>query len=172
MMAHSLILGMTESGKTTLAKRVCSGLTARGYSTIVLDPMHDQWECGFSTDNADEFLEVFWDSKSCHVFIDESGDSVGRFNNLMNQTATKGRHWGHSCYYITQRGAQISRTIRDQCSHLFLFATARPDAKVHALEWNKSELENVATFQAGEYFHATRFGALERGNIFTTINKE
>lgn len=157
---------MTESGKTTLAKRVASKLTDAGHSTIALDPMHDEWNVGFQTDDADEFLRVFWDSQSCHVFIDESGDSVGRFNNLMNQTATKGRHWGHSVYYITQRGAQISRTIRDQCSHLFLFATALPDAKIHAAEWNKQELLNVNQFECGEYYHATRFGKATRGHLF------
>jgi len=157
---------MTESGKTTLAKKVASSLKSAGYPVLVLDPLHDVWDATYQTDDAQEFLKVFWQSKSCHVFVDESGDSIGRYNDLMNQTATKGRHWGHSMYYITQRGAQISRTIRDQCSHLFLFATARPDAKIHALEWNKADLENVATFNAGEYYHATRFGVLERGNVF------
>lgn len=162
---------MTESGKTTIAKAICRNLAASQIPTLVLDPMHDEWAASFQTDDPDEFLRAFWQYRSCHVFIDESGDSIGRFNKLMDQTATKGRHWGHSCYYITQRGAQISRTIRDQCSHLFLFATARPDAKVHAIEWNQPELENVANFPAGEYYHARRFGALERANVFQQVKR-
>lgn len=162
---------MTESGKTTLAKELAKRLKSSGHHVIVLDPMHDAWECDYQTDDPDEFLRTFWASKSCHVFIDESGDAVGRYNTLMNQTATKGRHWGHSVYYITQRGAQISRTVRDQCSHLFLFATARPDAEIHAKEWNKPQLVEASQLNAGEYFHTTRFGVLERGNIFAQINR-
>ena len=162
---------MTESGKTTLAKELARRYQRAGISVIVLDPMRDQWAADYQTDDAGEFLKTFWASRRCMVFIDESGDAIGRYNDVMNQTATKGRHWGHSVHYITQRGAQISRTIRDQTSHLFLFATARPDAKVHAVEWNKSELETASAFKAGEYFHATRFGPAEKGNIFQEITK-
>ena len=38
-MAHTLILGTTESGKTTLAKRIASQHRARGFELLVLDPL-------------------------------------------------------------------------------------------------------------------------------------
>ena len=132
--------------------------------------MHDAWEADFQTDDQNEFLNVFWQAQKCHVFIDESGDAIGRYNTLMNKTATRGRHWGHSCYYMTQRGAQLSPTVRDQCSHLFLFVSGFKDCKIHAEEWNKPELVEAANFPQGEYFHTTRHGQLSRGNIFDQIN--
>jgi hypothetical protein len=166
-MAHSLILGMTESGKTTLAKELANHYKSQGIGVIVLDPMNDPgWLCDYKTADPAEFLKVFWASKQCAAFIDESGDSVGRFDTAMIQTATKGRHWGHNCHYITQRGAQLAVTVRDQCSHLFLFTTSLNDSKVHANEWNKPELQTACSLDKGHYFHATRFGVLTREKLF------
>lgn len=166
-MAHSLILGMTESGKTTLAKTLAAHYKARGIGVLVLDPMNDpQWQCDYKTSDVAQFLTVFWQSKRCMVFIDEAGESVGRFDDLMVRTATKGRHWGHSCHYLSQRGAQLSRTVRDQCSHLFLFTTALDDCKIHSNEWNKQEMREASALPQGHYFHATRFGTLERGQLW------
>ncbi len=166
-MAHSLILGMTESGKTTLAKKLALSYKARGIGVLVLDPLSDpEWQADFQTSNVDEFLKVFWASRSCAVFVDEAGESVGQFDSVMQKTATKGRHWGHSCHYLSQRGAQIARTVRDQCSHLFLFTTALDDSKIHANEWNKQELRNANTLAQGHYYHATRFGDLDKSQMW------
>jgi hypothetical protein len=167
-MSHSLIFGMTESGKTTFATQLARAHKASGFGVIVLDPMLDpRWRCDFLTASADEFLRVFWGSQRCMAFIDEAGESVGRYDELMVRTATKGRHWGHSCHYLSQRGALLNRTVRDQCSHLFLFATSSEDCKLHAAEWNKPQLREGSSLLQGEYFHATRFGVLESGSIFT-----
>lgn len=169
---------MTESGKTTLAKELAKRLKASNRPVIVLDPMHDEWSCDFRTDDQAEFLNLFWSPEwknrdmGAHVFIDESGDAIGRYNTLMNQTATRGRHWGHSCYFLTQRGAQLSPTVRDQCSHLFLFVSGLKDCKIHAEEWNKPELVEAANLPQGDYFHVQRHGPISRGNIFNQINKE
>lgn len=166
-MAHSLIIGMTESGKTTLAKQLAKVLASRGESIIVLDPLNSpDWSAGFQTADADKFLEVFWANRSCHAFIDEAGDVVGQYDDLMRRTATKGRHWGHSCYYIAQRGQLLNTTVRAQCRHLFLFAMPLDDCKALAKDFNKPELLQANSLAQGEYFHVTRFGAVERGKLF------
>lgn len=169
-MAHSLLLGMTESGKTSLGIVLAGHYHDGGFPLIILDPMgNPKWPAGpnvFRTSSVADFLRVFWASTRCMAFIDEAGESVGRFDDVMIQTATKGRHWGHSCHYMSQRGAQLSRTVRDQCSHLFLFTTALDDCKIHANEWNKPELREAHTLPQGHYFHATRFGMLQRGQLF------
>jgi hypothetical protein len=134
---------------------------------IVLDPLNDpEWAADFQTTDPDEFIKVFWASQSCAVFIDEAGQSVGRYNEVMQRTATRGRHWGHAVHFVTQRGVQLPVTVRDQCGHLFLFTTARKDSKVHADEWNRDELENAHLLAQGNYYHVTRFGTCERGSLF------
>ncbi len=157
-MPHSLIFGQTGSGKTTLAKRLCEGYRRAGICTIVLDPIGDPgWQATKRFHDPDEFLETFWDSRQCAVFIDEAGDVVGRYDQLMIQTATRGRHWGHRVHFISQRGAMLSRTVRDQCEHLFLFSTGRQDCKIHAEEWNKDILMTANQLDKFEYFWAKRF---------------
>lgn len=165
-MAHSLILGMTESGKTTFAKRCAAAYRKAGVKTIVLDPLNDpNWLADFQTDDPDKFLEAVWASQSCAVFIDEAGDAVGRFDNAMIRTATRGRHWGHNVAYISQRGTMLSRTVRDQCSSLVLFCTALEDCKVHAREWNNPELLKAAQLPQGSYICAGRFSAPKFGKL-------
>lgn len=170
-MAHSLILGMTESGKTTFGKRLATNFRARNIKVLVLDPLNDPgWLADFKTKDPEEFLRVLWASRRCAAFIDEAGDMVGRYDALMQKTATRGRHWGHAMHYISQRGVQLSVTVRDQCSHLFLFTTAKKDAEIHANEWNEDALRDAHKLKQGDFFHATRFGTLERSNVFNGVN--
>ena len=166
-MAHSLILGMTESGKSTLAKKLAQQLKVNGTAVLVLDPLNDPaWQADYQTDDPDEFLNVYWQSRGCVAFIDEAGDVVGQYDKIMQKTATRGRHWGHSNFYLSQRGTMISRTVRDQCSYLFLFATALDDCKTHAAEWNSPELKTANSLKQGEYFYTGRFTDAEKRRIF------
>lgn len=166
-MAHVLILGMTLSGKTSLAKRLAANYRQTGIKTMTLDPLGDpDWNTDFRTHDVEAFLHTFWGSRQCAVFVDEAGESVGQFDTVMIKTATRGRHWGHRCHYISQRGTQLARTVRDQCSSLFLFTTSLEDSKVHANEWNKPELRDAYKLRQGEYFYCTRFSPLQRGKLF------
>ena len=49
---------------------------------------------------------------------------------------------------------------------LFLFAIAREDSEVLAREWNKSELREACNLPAGQCMVATRFGNIQRLNVF------
>lgn len=161
---------MTESGKSTLAKHLARQFKAREIGVIVLDPLaSSDWHADFVTKDSDEFLRVFWASESCAVFIDESGDAVGKYDLAMQQTATKGRHFGHSVHYITQRHAQLSATVRAQCSYLALFRSSLDDCKIHAKEWARPELCQAAEIRQGEYLFCGRFTPLQKCNIFSEI---
>ena len=165
--AHVLILGMTMSGKSTLAKSLVRQYQAAGIKCGVLDPLNDPgWRADFQTSDPDEFLRRFWLSERCAWFIDEAGESVGRFDLAMMKTATRGRHLGHRVHYVSQRGTQINRTVRDQCSSLFLFTTSLEDSKVHANEWNKPELRDACSLPQGHYFYTDRFSPLVRAALW------
>ena len=156
---HSLIVGITESGKTTLCKKLAEKHIEQGYAVLVLTSVFDEWSKGCIVyDDQDEFLRVFWNSKKCFVFIDEGGTTVGRYNEAMDATATRGRHWGHSCYFSAQRATQISATVRGQCSQLFCFAQGTKDAEVLAEEFNNVELEKASDLRQGEFYLVRRFG--------------
>lgn len=156
-MPHVLIAGMTESGKTRVAKKICSDYRRRGIKTIVLDPLHDNWQADLQTTDAAEFLDVVRRSRSCGVFIDESGEMIGRYNDEMFWLATRARHFGHNCHFIVQRPAQLSKTVRDQTKKLFLFNVSLDDAKIMANDWNKPALREAHTLRQFEFYYCGRF---------------
>ena len=164
---HTLILGMTESGKTTTAKVLIKKFKNQGVKSLVLDPLKDPgFNADYQTDNPDEFLRVVFSSRSCHVYVDESGDAIGHYNPTMQKLATKGRHYGHSCFFITQKATQIPPIIRDQCSQVFLFGSGLQSCKAIAEEFNSKEFLRCTELRQGEFIHKTRFGKASKGNIF------
>lgn len=129
----------------------------------MLDILCDRgWHADFQSDDASQFLSVVKSSRSCAVFIDESAEVVGRYNDEMFWLATRGRHYGHNCHFVTQRVVQLNKTVRDQCSQLFLFRVSLDDAKALSNEWAREELRNANSLAQFECFHVTRFGHLRR----------
>lgn len=150
---------MTESGKTTKARQLAANYRRQGIGVIVLDPLKDPaWQADFITDNQEEFLDVFWRSRSCAAFLDEGGESVGRYDLAMQKTATRGRHCGHSCHYIAQKATQLAPIVRDQCSYLYLYTSGLTSCKMLAEEFNKPELLNATQLKRFSYYFVSRFG--------------
>ena len=165
---HALILGQTLSGKSTLAKRLAAGYRQQGVGVIVHDPVNDpEWDCDFRSSDFGEVLRVYKESRRCAVFFDEAGDTCSDYAHQITRTATRGRHLGHRNHYIAQRGTLILRTIRDQCSTLFLFSSGLEDCKIHAAEWNAPEIKiDGPDLRVGEYFYKQRMKPLQRGYLF------
>lgn len=162
-MAHVLICGMSESGKTTLARGFGGYYRNQGFGVLVLDPLKDpRWQCDFITANQEEFLDVVWKSRRCILMMDEGGKSVGRYNYAMQEVATMGRHWGHSSHFISQDPTQLAPIIRDQCRHVFLFCASDRVGKKLADEFNQPALLECGNLKQGEYIRAARFGGASR----------
>lgn len=165
---HVLIVGMTASGKTTLAKKILQTYKAKGIKTAVLDPLNDPtWDADFQTDDPEEFLDVVYRSQSCALFIDESGTAIGRYAGPMQVLATQSRHFGHRAYFITQRASQLDRTVRDQCETLFLFRVGKMDGDTMAEEFGYPELKQANILGKGECFRLGRFNRPEKISVFT-----
>ena len=109
------------------------------------------WNADFQTENQDEFLEAVWGNRSCAVFIDEAGDEIGKYNKTMEKLATRGRQWGHKCYFISQRVKQLSTTIRTQCSELVIFKQSLTDTKDLADEFVEPMINQAHTLEKGEF---------------------
>lgn len=158
-MAHVLICGITQSGKTTLAREIADAYQGRDIGVCVLDPIRDPaWPCDYLTTDPAAFLETVRQSWECALFVDESGEMIGRYNDSMFWCATQARHRGHRSHFITQRPAQLAKTVRDQCTRLCLFAVSPYDAKILADEWNKPQIAAAPDLPAGTFFDVQRFG--------------
>ena len=169
---HTLIGGITESGKTTLGRILAKQAKKRGIKVLVLTPFG--WEdvgADLRTDDQGKFLDTYWKSENCFVFIDEGRQTVGRYNEAMTLTAVQGRHWGHSNFYIVQRLNMLHPDIREQCSQVFLFTSAKASAEAAADEFANDELLGAPNLNKGHYIRCLRFGPdggkfAEHGRVF------
>jgi len=160
---HCLIAGMTASGKTTLAKALAAQYRRHRVSVAVLDPLNDPgWNADFQTTDRREFLERVKRSRSCALFIDESGETIGQYNDDMFWLATRARHYGHRSHFLTQRPAQLSPTVRHQCLRLFCFRVGFKDAKTLAEEFSNPDLVGASSLPQYTFYSINRFGPTER----------
>lgn len=129
---------MSGSGKTELAKAICAKSKR---DTLVYDPFYDpEWKATLKTDEMDIFWPAVWHSLNTDIFIDEAGGVLDPHNKAHDKLATQTRIRGHIVTFITQRGAQISPTVRDQCSEIYFFKQALEDLKVYAKAFDNDEI--------------------------------
>lgn len=149
---HVLILGITATGKTTLAFKMAAKYKAGNIPVIVLDPdLRKDWDADFITDEPERFLEVCKANTSAALFIDESGQTIGRYAGPMQWVATNSRKWGHKAHFISQRATQLDVLMRTQCSSIFLFKQSVRDAKILSDEFVCPELIHSHALKKGEY---------------------
>lgn len=135
---------------------------------IVLDPFLDPgWNADFITTDQEKFLDAFWNNKGCAVFIDEGGRMIGKYNKVMEDCATMGRHWGHKVYFISQRVKQISTNIRTQCSELVVFKQSLSDTKDLADEFVEPMINQAHTLNKGEFILVRDGCATLKLNVFS-----
>jgi len=162
---HSLIVGMTESGKTTLAKNIAFQLMRKKQPVMVLDILGSQWPANFQTTNIIEFMNYVSRVKNCYIFIDEAGE-VGKLNKEFYWLATRSRHFGHSVFFITQRSMQLKPIIRGQCQQLFLFCSTKKDCQILYEDFNHNELLTGNSLRQGTFLHAQRFSECRKIKLF------
>lgn len=149
---HVLILGITDTGKTTLAFKLAASYKRKGNLILVLDPdKRKEWNADFITDDPEIFLKYCKANTNCALFIDESGLTVGRYSGAMQWLATNSRKWGHKAHFITQRATQLDTNVRSQCTALFLFKQSPQDSKVLAQEFVCDEFRLAHKLKKGEY---------------------
>jgi len=158
---HNLIVGVTESGKSCLAKSLARGLHKQGKKVAVLDPLGDRWEGDLVTSDIAEFDKYLRDNRSVFLFVDESFEVFNSGRDLTYRWwATTSRHYGHSATFISQRAMDVPRSMRDQCGVLYLFTSAAEDGKILAGEYNKPEIEACNQLPQMYFYRTTRFGKL------------
>ena len=155
------------SGKTTFAKKKAHSLQKQGIKTAVLDPFLDPyWNADYITSHPDDFLATIWNSKNLAVFVDEGGKMIGKYNTIMDELATQGRHWGHKCYFISQRAKQLSTTVRTQCTDLVIFKQSLNDTKDLADEFVEPMINQAHTLNLGECIYVRHGKTPIKLNVF------
>lgn len=173
---HTLICGVTMTGKTTLARKISRGLLARGHRVIVRDPLGTATAGGGWGDGAVIFGPgedaAFWDYvarddvSGAHIFIDEAGDFFGVGDKDNFWLLTRGRHFWLQVYLLCQRPKMLAPTVRSQCGYLYFFRLSRDDTKEIVQDFG----HDAAVFEpldTGDYYMlVSGSSAIARGNVF------
>lgn len=134
-MAHGLIIGMTESGKSHLAKSLARSIAALGAGVLVLHKPNEPWPLPraahvWQTADPERFLAIARRAVSCSAFLemtdarhgaDPEGEQIDVYDRRFHALATDSRHNGLQCFFIAQRSASIHPNIRENCGRVFLF---------------------------------------------------
>jgi signal recognition particle GTPase len=124
---HTLVIGKTMSGKTTLVSRIADNFKKAGCGLIVLTPFtkDDRWaSADYVTEDADDFCKVVFASRQCLVIVDEGSEYAGKYDDTVFKIATRGRHYGHLAIFIGQKYKDLNKAIRENCVNLFVFKSS------------------------------------------------
>lgn len=147
---------MTRQGKTTLALKLASNYKARGIPVLVLDPMElSRWGADFISDDPEKFADVVFKNTKCAIFVDESAEMIGRYGGVMKKIATRSAQFGHNAHFIVQRAVDMDRTMRDQCTNVFLFRSSRDDGIELSKVYVADAFRECHTLNKGEYLYKT-----------------
>lgn len=188
---HSLLCGVTESGKTTLAREIANRLQAKKHNVIVYDPLGTPTANGGWGKNALIFTEpeLFTEYLSrddvmhAHVFVDESIDIFDSRNTPNIWMLTKGKHFGFQFYLIAQRPKMLPPNVRTMCATCYMFRLARDDAREICADFGhsypdvlssvESDKEVIKELDTGDYLILTSGNvAVSRANIFDQLQEK
>lgn len=174
---HGLCLGVTRTGKTSLMLLLIPKYKSMGFKVAVLTvPMMDgnpdpRWRkagADFVTTDKKKFLAVLHAPGTWRVmcFIDECNQTVGWHDLEMESLATAGSQHGLICHFISQRGQTFNKSVREQCTRLFLFRQGPDDAKALFNSFPHRAILDAVLLRNGEFFACTNEpGSLKVGKL-------
>ncbi len=177
---HTLICGVTESGKTTLARKIARDLSAAGQNIIIYDPVATG-TCGGGWPEAaiifadeDDIFEYLSreDVSGAHVFVDEAGEIFGNDKRHNLWLLTRGRHYGFHVLMIAQRPKMILPTARNQVSRTYMFRLARDDAREVGADMGHTGIEKIILDTGDFLVLLSGQASIKRANIFDLLESE
>ena len=166
---HALIVGITESGKSTLAKALARMFHSAGRPVLAVNPLSEPgWSGHVTRDPARALDYAQHHLVNAQIFLDEAGDYLTNHKESRPYQwfLRQARHRGHSTWMITQEAQLIIKAARSQAKRLYAFAQSRADAEILAREWNKPELIKLPDLNQGELFVVNRFGPPQQRRLF------
>lgn len=153
MSQRVLIVGTSESGKTTLANRL---IESANIPVFVHDPIGATWSrmtARFYTSDELRALRAPLKGQPCIVVIDEAAEffRVGQHEN--HWIFTRGRHDAMLPIAIAQRLKMMAPNVREQASDLYVFNSGNEASNILAEEYNCPDLLSAPELSQGEFFH-------------------
>lgn len=158
------IFGASESGKTTLAKKISAHFFLNEKrKSMVLDPV----EKGNWGDHAKVFHDeaIFWKdifkAKNCLVIVDDGSVTINRDNEL-NGVFTTLRHCGHKLLVIGHHPQNLLPQMREQIQRVFLFSQTDKSLELWSLNYPQADLSPSKTLQQYEFLTVANYSPVEK----------
>lgn len=158
-MAHKLIVGGTETGKSTLARAMEADAVKRGIVPVIYDPtLNPAWISELVTCDEFDFFDMLREQhekkKSILAIVDEA-DTIMSMSHRHNWWLfMRGRHFGIEAIAITQRPTNIAPSVRGNTSELFAFRIPKSDAQELANDFAAEGIAKAAELVQGEFLRA------------------
>jgi DNA helicase HerA-like ATPase len=179
-MAHTLYTGITESGKTTLARYIARMAQQNKQQVFVFDPVGTQTAGGGWGDRAiiyDDF-EAFMDAVEqtpithAHLFIDEAMEHFGVGDKENHWLATRGRHKHLVCHFIAQRPKMLAPNVRTQCTTGYIFRLSPDDMDTVGEDYGHGNLSRFS-LESGQFLKlTTKSSKIEASTLDKVIGSE
>lgn len=138
---HALYCGVTQSGKTTLARHHARLLDAADYDLLIYDPVGTATAGGDWPERAKvfsdqlKFLETLVrtngeNDRPVFAFVDEAADIFGHAHADAQLIPRTIRHQNIYLRLIAQRPKLLPPNVRTQCAMCYMFRLAPDDAKM------------------------------------------
>ncbi len=165
---HSLIIGVTNSGKSTLAKKISQIFFSKGINVFIFDPYaSSNWSSqsrDFKFSKPDNFIGKINQLKRGVLIIDEAPLLFDDYKNEMNGLMMRGRQQGLKIFLLAQRYKNLPPNSRGNANLVYAFSQSPEDTKLIKLDYPKCP--DLASFQQGEYVALTTFDCSPLTKVF------
>lgn len=156
MSQRVLVVGVSESGKTSLVNKLIASIDA---PVFIHDPVGADWSRVTARFNSSgELREMIapLHGAPCVVVVDEAAEffRVGMLEN--HWVFSRGRHHAILPIAIAQRLKMMAPNVREQATDLYVFESGREASGILATEYNCDDLLSAPELGQGEYFHVRR----------------
>lgn len=162
-MPHRLVVGQTESGKTSIAISLTEESATRGVIATVYTSIRDKdhlWEKSGAiiTHTRDDYFRVISqrikDGQKQLCVTDEAHTIFSMSNREDWWLATEGRHYGIENIFCSQRPTLLPPTIREMCSELFAFRLSMSGARLMADDFGDERILDAVKLRQGEFLYS------------------
>lgn len=177
MTTHALYTGVTQSGKTTLARAMSRQICLAKGRVIVYDPLGTDtagggWgESAQVVEDDDDFLDVVYsqDVHNAHIFVDEAHNIFSHSDKTHLWLLTQGRHYGLRMHLITQRPTKVHPDARTNCGRGYVFRLAYDDMRAIGLDYGFSDIHRISLDKGDFLVLNSGSSRFERANVFSLV---
>jgi energy-coupling factor transporter ATP-binding protein EcfA2 len=178
---HVLYCGVTQSGKTTLARHHARILSRAGYDIAIYDPVNTAthgggWPDGAQIMDSPELFHKYVDrangepERPIFLFVDECADIFGHSETHAHWIPRQIRHRNIYLRMIVQRPKMLHPNVRTQCAYAYILRLARDDLKIICADYGHGSEIAPETIDRGDCMLLTSGSpTVEYFNVFDLV---